>query len=107
MNKKITKILLILIIVLAFALRVYKLAEAPPSISWDEAAVGYNAWTIANYGKDEYGKVFPPFFRSFGEDKNPVDIYLTAIFVKFMGLNELSIRLPVALFGVLNVYIIY
>ncbi len=103
----IIKILLGAILVLALALRVYKLDSVPPSISWDEAAVGYNAWTIANYGRDEYGKFLPAYFHSFGEDKNPVDIYLTALFVRFMDLNELSTRLPVALFGVLNVLTIY
>lgn len=107
MNKKIIRLLLISILILAFGLRIYKIAEVPPSISWDEAAVGVNAWNIANYGRDEYGKFFPPYFHSFGEDKNPVDVYLTALFVKFMDLNELSTRLPVALFGVLNVFIIY
>ncbi len=102
-----TKILLGLIIILSLVLRVYKIDSVPPSISWDEAAVGYNAWTIANYGRDEYGKFLPLYFRSFGEDKNPVDIYITAIFVKTMGLNELSIRLPSVLFGVLDVLMIF
>ena len=101
------KILLLIIIILAAAVRIYKLDSVPPSISWDEAAVGYNAWTIANFGKDEYGKFFPASFRSFGEYKNPVDIYITSIFVKFLGLNEISTRLPSAVFGVLNIFLIY
>ncbi len=105
MNK--VKIFLILIVILAAFLRLYKLDSAPPSISWDEAAVGYNAWTIANYGKDEYGKSFPLVFRSFGDDKHPVHIYATALSVKILGFNEFTTRLPVALFGVLNVLLIF
>ena len=104
---RVARFFLLVILILAFALRVYKLDSVPPSISWDEAAVGYNAWTIANYGKDEYGKLFPLYFRSFGEGKNPVDIYITSIFVKFLGLNEISTRLPAAVFGVLNVLLIF
>lgn len=108
MNKDLTtKILLVLILTLALGIRVYKLDIVPPSISWDEASFGYNAFTVANYGKDEYGKFLPFTFRAFGEDKQPVDIYITALFVKFLGLNEFSTRLPVALFGVLNVGLIY
>ncbi len=107
MNKKIAKILLILITALALVLRVYKISEVPPAISWDEAAVGYNAWTIANYGRDEYGNFFPLIFRSFGDDKQPVNVYITAIFVKIFGLNEFSTRFPAALFGVLNVLLIF
>lgn len=100
-------ILLFLIVVLAAALRFYKLDSAPPSLSWDEAAVGYNAYTIANFGRDEYGKFFPAFFRSFADDKHPVHIYSTAISVKLLGLSEFSTRFPSAIFGVLNVLLIF
>lgn len=100
-------ILLISILILALGLRVYKLDSVPPSLSWDEAAVGYNSYSIANYGHDEYGKPFPLFFRSFKDDKHPVHIYATAIFTKLLGLNEFSTRFPAALFGVLNVLLLY
>lgn len=106
-NDVITKVLLIAILILALVLRVYKLDSVPPAISWDEADVGYNALAIANYGRDEYGKFFPLFFRSFGDDKHPVHIYATAISTKILGLNEFSTRLPSALFGVFNVLLIY
>lgn len=107
MNKKISKVLLIAIVLLASILRLYKLGEVPPSLSWDETAVGYNGWAIANYGKDEYGKSFPLYFRSFADDKHPVHIYLTAFFVKLFGLNEVTTRLPSAFFGILNVLLIF
>lgn len=100
-------IALYLIVVLAFALRVYRVGEVPPSISWDEAANGYNAYTIANWGRDEYGKVLPAYFRSFADDKHPVHIYITAIFVKIFGLSEFSTRLPAVVFGTLSVLLIF
>lgn len=109
MNIRIDKIkaLLILIIVLAAILRVYKISEVPPSLSWDETAVGYNAWTIANFGRDEWGQFFPTTFTSFRDDKHPVHIYATAASVKLLGLSEFSTRLPSAIFGVLSVILIY
>ncbi len=100
-------ILFLLIISLAGFLRIYKLGQVPPSLTWDEAAVGYNAWTIANYGRDEYGRSFPIYFKSFGEDKQPVHIYLTAIIVKLFGPSEFTIRLPAALFGIFNIALIF
>ncbi len=106
-NELIIKILLGAILVLALVLRVYKLDTIPPSISWDEAAVGYNAWTIANFGRDEYGNFFPAFFKSFADDKHPVHIYATALFVKLLGLSEFSTRLPSAVFGVFNVALLF
>lgn len=105
--KKLRIILILVILILAFGLRVYQIDQVPPAISWDEAAFGVNANYLANYGRDEYGKVLPLFFKSFGDDKHPVHIYITAVFVKALGLSEFSIRLPSAIFGTLNVLLLY
>lgn len=107
LNKKLTLALLLIIVLSAAVLRIYKIDQIPPSLSWDEAAVGYNAWTIANYGKDEWGNTFPVVFKSFEDDKHPVHIYSTAISVKLLGLSEFSTRLPAAIFGILNVVLIF
>jgi 4-amino-4-deoxy-L-arabinose transferase-like glycosyltransferase len=101
------KISLVLIIVLAAILRFNKLASIPPSINWDEAAAGYNAYTIANWGADEYGIKFPLVFKSFADDKHPVHIYITALFVKILGLNEFSTRFSSAFIGTLTVVAVY
>lgn len=100
-------ILLFLIIIFGSVLRIYRIDTAPPSLSWDEAAVGFNAWSIANYGKDEYGKFYPFYFKSFGDDKHPVHIYMTALSTKILGLSEFSTRLPSAFFGILNIILIF
>lgn len=106
-ESKLIWIIFALIIVLAIFLRFYKLDQVPPSLSWDEVAVGYNAFTIANWGKDEWGKTLPFYFKSFEDDKSPVHIYLTAISVKILGLNQFSTRVPFALFGIFNVILIF
>ncbi len=105
--KKLTLIIFAAILILAAILRFYKLSSAPPSISWDETAVGYNAWTILHWGKDEWGKTLPLIFKSFEDDKHPVHIYLTVPTIAVFGLNELGVRASSALFGVLNVAIIF
>lgn len=105
MNK--VYLLLIVIVILGSSLRLYKLGGVPPSLSWDEAAVGYNGWTIANWGRDEYGKFLPVYFKSFGDDKHPIHIYATALSVKLLGLSEFSTRLPSAIFGILDVLLIF
>ncbi len=98
---------LTLIIIAAAFLRFYKLTDVPPSLNWDETAAGYNAYTIANWGADEYGNKFPLVFKSFGDDKHPVHIYITALFVKLFGSTDFITRLPAALFGSLFVLITY
>ncbi|PIU71979.1 hypothetical protein COY29_05200 [Candidatus Woesebacteria bacterium CG_4_10_14_0_2_um_filter_39_14] len=105
--KNIKIIVLFLIVILGGLLRFYKLDQVPPSLNWDEIAAGYNAYTIANWGADEYGNKFPIVFKSFGDDKHPIHIYLTALVVKIFGLSDYSARASSALVGTLSVLAIY
>lgn len=87
--------------------RLYMVREIPSSVYWDEASIGYNAYSILETGKDEWEKVFPLHFRAFGEFKLPVYIYTVAVFESFLGLNELAIRLPAILFSLGSVLVLY
>jgi 4-amino-4-deoxy-L-arabinose transferase-like glycosyltransferase len=101
-----TKLILILIFVISFFLRIYKINETPPLL-WDEAALGYNAYSILETGKDEYGKQFPLIFKSFGDYKPGFYVYLSLPFVKIFGLNEISVRLPSIILGSLIPILLY
>ncbi|MDP3988164.1 MAG: hypothetical protein Q8P80_03410 [Candidatus Levybacteria bacterium] len=92
---------------IAFFLRFYKLGEVPFGFYQDESAIGYNAYSIIQTGKDEYGKSFPLYFKSFGDWKLPVYIYSSIIPIKIFGLNEFAVRFPSALFGALSVIVFY
>lgn len=95
------------IIFVAIFLRFYQLGINPPSLDWDEASIGYNAYSILKTGKDEYGNYLPLSFRSFDDYKPPVYIYLTVPSIYFFGLNEFAVRFPAAFIGVLAVITIY
>lgn len=97
----------LLIILLAAFLRFFKLADFPPGLYSDEAALGYNAFSVLQTGKDEYGKSWPLTFQSFGDYKPPLSVYFIMPAVALFGLDEFSVRLPFALFGVLSVVLIY
>lgn len=97
------KILLLLITLLAFALRFYALGLIPASPDWDEAALGYNAYSILRTGRDEYGNFLPLSLRSFDDYKPPFYMYLTVVSVAVFGLSVWSTRLPSAVLGVLAV----
>lgn len=105
MNK--IHILLISIIILAAFLRLYKLDSVPPSLNWDEVDAGYNAYTVANWGRDEWGKFLPLVFTSFRDDKHPVHIYLTAPIVRLFGLSDFTTRFSGAIIGILSVIVIF
>ncbi len=102
-----TKIILALIITLAAFLRFYKLTANPPGLYWDEAALGYNAYSILKTARDEYGSFLPFTFRSYDDYKNPVYFYLLVPSIAIFGLNELAIRFPSAFFGTLTVLLTY
>lgn len=97
------KILFIGMILLAIFLRFWQLGIVPVSPDWDEAALGYNAYSILKTGRDEYGTWFPRTLRSFDDYKPPLYVYLTIPSVALFGLSTWSVRLPSAVMGVLAV----
>lgn len=78
-----------------------------PCINSDEAAFGYNAYSITQTGRDEYGHMLPLRFKSFGENKLPLMAYLSVPFVYLFGLNEFSTRAVVGLVGILSPILFY
>jgi 4-amino-4-deoxy-L-arabinose transferase-like glycosyltransferase len=102
-----SKFIFILIIILGFVLRFYQLGNNPASLDWDEAALGYNAYSISKTAKDEYGIFLPISMKSFGDYKPPFYTYFSVIPVSIFGLNEFSTRFTSAFFGILAVYIAF
>jgi 4-amino-4-deoxy-L-arabinose transferase-like glycosyltransferase len=102
------KSILIVILGCALFLRTYNIAKNPPSLSWDEVSIGYNAYSILKTGKDEHGQFMPvAAFAAYGDYKPPFAIYATVPFVALFGLNELAVRLPSALFGTVTIFLTY
>jgi len=100
-------LIMIVIIILAAVLRLIVLDKYPAGLNADEAAIGYNAYSLLQTGKDEYGTPFPLSFKSFGDYKPGLYFYLVMPFVAILGLNEWAVRIPSALFGIGTVILIY
>lgn len=99
---------LIVIVLLAVFLRLWSLGNNPPSLTWDEAAWGFNAYSLSKDAQDEFGRFLPlDYIESFGDFKPPVYAYLSILPVKVFGLNEFAVRFPSAIFGALTVLITY
>jgi len=107
MKLNIKLLILLGIFVIAFILRFYKLGDVPNGLYQDETSIGYNAYSIMTTGKDEYGKIFPLYFKSFGDYKLPIYIYSAIIPIKLFGLNAFAVRFPSAFFGFLTVVMFY
>lgn len=104
MVTKIPKILFILLF--ALILRFWQI-DRLPSLNPDEAALGYNAYSLIETGKDEHGISWPLHFKSFGDFKPGGYVYLAIPFVKVLGLTPLAVRLPNLIFSVLTIYVLY
>lgn len=101
-------ILLICIIVVASIMRLFALASNPPSLTWDEVAWGYNAYTLGVDLNDEFGIFMPlAYLESFGDFKPPLYAYLAVIPIKLFGLNEFAVRFPSAIAGIITVALAY
>ncbi len=104
----ISQLLLAIILILSAVIRMVQIGVNPPSISWDEASIGYNAYTILTTGRDEHNTFLPlNTFAAFGDYKPPLPIYLTVPFVALFGLNEVAVRLPSVIFGTLTILVLY
>jgi 4-amino-4-deoxy-L-arabinose transferase-like glycosyltransferase len=100
-------ILLIIIVFVAAGLRLWQLGAVPTSPDWDEAALGYNAYSIMQTGRDEYGKLFPVVLQSFNDYKPALYVYLAIPSIFIFDLNTFAVRLPSAIFGILTVLATY
>ncbi len=96
---------------IAGLVRLPGLTILPAGFTPDEAAFGYNAYSLAETGRDEWATPFwqLPFtnLRSFGDYKLPLYAFLAVPTVHFLGLTETATRLPNALLSILAVPILY
>lgn len=96
-----------LVLLLGGFLRLYQLHSLPVSLFGDEIDVGYQAWSLFTTSKDYFGHFLPTYIQSLTEWRAPLLMYVTAPFVGILGLNNFSIRLPSALLGILNIFLLF
>ncbi|MER7005150.1 glycosyltransferase family 39 protein [Dactylosporangium sp. NPDC000555] len=95
------------ILLVAFAVRFYRLGAVPSGLNRDEASAGYEAYSLLHHGTDRWGNHLPVYFPAFGSGMNVLLSYLEIPFIKVFGLSVLSLRLLPAALGVLSVYLLY
>lgn len=94
-------VIFILIMTAAFLSRSQFLDLSPHTVGFDEAALGYNAYSLLKTGKDEHGRGYSISLASFNDYKPALYAYLSFPFIQTMGLNQVSTRLVSALAGTL------
>jgi 4-amino-4-deoxy-L-arabinose transferase-like glycosyltransferase len=111
----------LLLAVIAAALYVPRLGDAPIYLSPDEVFIARNAHAIATTGHDSRGRFLPLYieYRYPTEDPTthkrvmrsgwlpPTIYYAMAVVLRILPLSEASARLPTAIVGILNVVLVY
>lgn len=87
-------------LVCAVLIRVLLFMQVPASLYWEEVALGYDAYSIAQTLHDHHGNFLPlVVFESFGDWKPSGYFYAAAPFMKIFGLHAWVVRLPSLLAG--------
>ena len=86
------RLFLIAILGLAFLLRFYLLGRYP-ALNADEAAIGYNAYSLLETGRDEHGNSWPIHFQSFNDFKPGLYFYGGSLLGLGVGAHAARLRL--------------
>jgi len=98
---------LIAIVVLAAVVRLAALECVPPGLAPDEAANGYDAYSLLLTGRDQHGHFLPRVMQSFNDYRMPLFIYSAVPFVGLFGLTPASVRMTAAFWGILTILVAY
>lgn len=99
--------IILLLFFFSLLLRVGWWSKFPPGFTADEATMGYDAYSLLKTGKDQFGTSWPLAFRSFGDWRPPLYIYMSMPFVAILGLTPLAVRMPSMIVGSLEIVLIY
>jgi 4-amino-4-deoxy-L-arabinose transferase-like glycosyltransferase len=100
--------LVLLATIAAVVLRFRGLGTIPPGLNQDEAANGYDAYSLLLTGRDHLGHAFPVAgLESLGDWASPLLTFLTIPAVGLFGLEVETIRGVAAAMGALAVPVVY
>jgi 4-amino-4-deoxy-L-arabinose transferase-like glycosyltransferase len=102
-----TKMLLGSILVFSSVAFLFHLKSIPDGFYQNEAAFGYNAFSLFKTGKDEYGKTMPVILESFGDYKLAMLSYYLIPFILIFGLTETAVRVGSVFAGLLIIFVSY
>lgn len=91
-----------LLFLLFFITRLFRILAIPRGLHIDEAAMAYDAWSLANYGVDRHLTSWPVYLVNFGRGQSALYCYLCAGLFKLFGYHPLLIRMPAVLFSFLT-----
>lgn len=93
-----------LVLLIMYYVHIYKLYQVPYGIHIDAMGMGYDAWSIANFGIDRHMKSYPVYLVNYGGGQSALYMYMVAFLIKIFGYSEKLFRVP-ALINALLIFI--
>jgi len=106
-QQRIYNVFLLLILLIAFALRTINLGAIPKGLQSDEASFLINSVSIMETAKDEDDKFLPLYLSSLIDSKPALYSYLQIPFIKVSGATTAASRFPSALIGTFSILLFY
>ena len=107
-NKKAYNFVLILIVILAVFIRVFRFGTVPGGFNQDGLMAAVDAKALADHGTDRFGMIYPVHFTAWGYGQMSVLMsYLMIPFIKTFGLSVVTARLPSLLCSLAGLLFLY
>ncbi|MFH0864218.1 MAG: glycosyltransferase family 39 protein [Candidatus Gottesmanbacteria bacterium] len=100
-------IILIIVVLLGFLLRYYRLSEIPIGLHIDEAQLGYNAFSLLKTGRDELGNFLPVHIKIWNYERPLLPTYLTIPGIVVFGLSEFGTRIDTSVIGTISILLVF
>lgn len=79
--------------------RLIQITVLPKGMHIDEISMGYNTWTLAEFGTDRYGVSYPVYFANAGSGQSSLYVYTAVILSKIFGYSLFILRFVSVIFG--------
>lgn len=101
------EVFLFFIFMIGAFVRLFAIGKFPNALNVDEASSGYDAFSLMKWGIDRGGNSYPVYLYAWGSGQSVLYSYLMIPIIAVTGLTEYGIRLPMAITGVISLYVFY
>lgn len=101
------EVILFFILIVGSLVRLVAIGQFPNGLNVDEASSGYDAFSLMKYGVDRGGNSYPVYLYAWGSGQSVLYSYLMIPVLMVTGLCEYGIRLPMAIIGIISLYVFY
>lgn len=96
------------ILIIAVTVRAWKFGSIPHGFNQDEAMAALEGLSLLNNGTDHYGMPYPVYFTAWiTSQMNVLLSYILVPFFKFFGPSIFVARLPLLIFSLISLYVIF